>query len=92
MSEFKKLEALCDELRLLLIVVRDPDHGWAAKIKHNMQPHPIVTGAGASMKEAIDNLIERAFRVVEEFRPRIKVFNQAEMKKRTREMRRMGLT
>ena len=94
MSDLPALEALCSELKLAMIVTRDPFHGWHASIKTYMQPNAIVTGQapkGGSMQDAIDHLLTRAFRVIEEFRPRIEAYNDRESKKQRNEMKRMGL-
>lgn len=94
MSDLPKLEQLCSELKLALIVTRDPDHGWHASIKTYMQPHALVTGQapkGGSMQDAIDHILTRAFRVIEDFRPRIEAYNAREQKKQRGEMRRMGM-
>ena len=85
------LEALCSDLNLAIIVVRDPYHGWHAKVSSRMSHNPIITGQGDSMEAAVDHLLTRAFRVIEDSRKRIERYNADQLARQRRDERRMGL-
>jgi hypothetical protein len=85
------LEQLCSDLDLAIIIVRDPYHGWHAKVSSRLQRNPFITGQGKTLEAAVEHLLTRAFRVIEDNRAKIERYNADQSKRAKQEARRMGI-